>query len=79
MYEPLDANLKKMIIETHSDIKYILRQLETINDQAINHEARIRSLELNIQTLKVKLVVLIGMICALATFLSHYVIARLSN
>lgn len=79
MYEPLDDNLKKTIIETHSDIKYIMRQLESITDQTNNHETRIRSLEMNIQALKIKLVILVGMICAVATFLSHYVIARLSN
>ena len=41
----LDQETRDKIIETHTDIKYILQELEEGRDQFDKHESRIRRIE----------------------------------
>lgn len=79
MDELFDSNLKVQIAETHSDVKHILAELDKIDKRINNHDKRIRNLELVQQTLKVKIVLIVSTICAIATFLSHTILTKLGK
>ena len=62
-----DAEMRDRIIETHTDVKHILRSLAEGRETILDHDKRIRSVEKQLQRNNGKLIVITMLIIGFVT------------